>query len=124
MWQAVRNGPAVMPGAVAVEDELGRVISLASFTPEVRPQGFKLIQWSQALTKLPQIPNVHLCHVSAYRPAAGLPRALFNCGLVVTCLVSRVAVQSPQLHIRSMIACIRACCAVRLSTTAKQVSER
>ena len=33
--QAVRNGPAVMPGAVAVEDELGRVISLANFTPEV-----------------------------------------------------------------------------------------
>ena len=37
MWppQAVRNGPSVMPGAVAVEDELGRVISLATFTPEV-----------------------------------------------------------------------------------------
>ena len=33
--QAVRNGPGVMPGAVAVEDELGRVISLATFTPEV-----------------------------------------------------------------------------------------
>ena len=27
--------PGVMPGAVAVEDELGRVISLATFTPEV-----------------------------------------------------------------------------------------
>lgn len=34
--KAVRNGPGVMPGAVAVEDELGRVISLATFTPEVR----------------------------------------------------------------------------------------
>ena len=37
--QAVRNGPGVMPGAVAVEDELGRVISLATFTPEVGPAG-------------------------------------------------------------------------------------
>lgn len=35
MRAAVRNGPSVHPGAVAVEDELGRVISLANFSLEV-----------------------------------------------------------------------------------------
>lgn len=33
---AVRAGPDALPGAVAVEDEQGRMVSLATLAPEVR----------------------------------------------------------------------------------------
>ena len=39
MRTAVRNGASVHPGAIAVEDELGRVISLVTLTPEVCVHG-------------------------------------------------------------------------------------
>jgi hypothetical protein len=34
-WRQVRAGPDALPGAVAVEDEQGRMLSLATLAPEV-----------------------------------------------------------------------------------------
>lgn len=45
-WRQVRAGPDALPGAVAVEDEQGRMLSLATLAPEVNVGLHKL--WCSA----------------------------------------------------------------------------